>query len=154
MIAEEEVFNEAIVDRMDASIVPFINYTSIFMWSAGNESGYGVNLEDSLSHAREIEPRRLLHYEGYWERDRDKQDTFNTDLHDVCSRMYANFDEMDELYFSEPLDRPFILCEYIHAMGNGPGDVQDYHDYMLKHSEFAGGFVWEWADHAVNINRG
>lgn len=154
MIAEDEVFNEAIVDRMDASIVPFINYTSIFMWSAGNESGYGVNLEDSLSHAREIDPSRLLHYEGYWERDRDKQDTFNTDLHDVWSRMYANFDEMDELYFSEPLDRPFILCEYIHAMGNGPGDVQDYHDYMLKHSEFAGGFVWEWADHAVNINRG
>lgn len=154
MIAEDERYKEAIVDRMDASIIPFINYTSIFMWSAGNESGYGVNLEASLSHAREIDPSRLLHYEGYWERDRAKQDTFNTGLHDVWSRMYANFDEMDELYFSEPLDRPFILCEYIHAMGNGPGDVQDYHDYMMKYSEFAGGFVWEWADHAVNINRG
>lgn len=154
MIAEDETYKDAIVDRMDASIRPFINFTSIFMWSAGNESGYGVNLEASLSHARDLDSSRLLHYEGYWERDREKQDFYNTDLHDVWSRMYANFDEMDELYFSEPLDKPFILCEYIHAMGNGPGDVQDYHDYMQKHEEFAGGFVWEWADHAVNINRG
>jgi len=154
MIAEDETYEEAIIDRMDASIVPFINFTSIFMWSAGNESGYGTNIEASLSHARDLDSSRLLHYEGYWERDRDKDHLYNTDLHDVWSRMYASFEEMDELYFSKPLDKPFILCEYIHAMGNSPGDVQDYHDYMEKHEEFAGGFVWEWADHAVNINRG
>lgn len=154
MIAEDEKFQKAIVDRMDASIVPFINFTSIFMWSAGNESGYGVNLEASLRRGRELDSSRLFHYESYWERDRNKQHLYDNDLLDVYSRMYANFNEMDELYFSEPLDKPFVLCEYIHAMGNGPGDVQDYHDYMQQHEEFAGGFVWEWADHAVNINRG
>lgn len=154
MIADDPTYKEAMVDRTDSNITAFINFSSIIMWSTGNESGYGVSIEAAMRHGRELDPTRLHHYEGYWERDRDKQEKYHPELHDVWSRMYANFDEMDELYFNEPLDKPFILCEYIHAMGNGPGDVQDYHDYMAKHPEFAGAFVWEWADHAVNINRG
>ena len=154
MIADDPTYKEAMVDRTDANITAFINYTSIIMWSTGNESGYGVCIEAAMRYGRELDSTRLHHYEGYWERDRDKQDEYDPDLHDVWSRMYASFDEMDELYFNKPIDKPFILCEYIHAMGNGPGDIQDYHDYMAKHPEFAGGFVWEWADHAVNMNRG
>lgn len=154
MIADDPTYMEAMVDRTDANITAFINFSSIVMWSTGNESGYGVSIEAAMRHGRELDSTRLHHYEGYWERDRDKQDQHHPELHDVWSRMYANFEEMDELYFSTPLDKPFILCEYIHAMGNGPGDVQDYHDYMAKHPEFAGAFVWEWADHSVNINRG
>lgn len=153
MIAEDSTFKEAMIDRTDANITAFINFSSIIMWSVGNESGYGESIEAAMRHGRELDNTRLHHYEGYWWRNRDKQNEFNPDLHDVWSRMYLSFEEMDEIYFSKPLDRPFILCEYIHAMGNGPGDIKDYHDYMIKHTEFAGGFVWEWADHAVNINR-
>lgn len=66
---------------------------------------------------------------------------------------YASNEEMDELYFNpeNPIDRPFMLCEYIHAMGNGPGDILAYYESMLALDEFIGGFVWEWADHAANI---
>ena len=154
MIADDPTYMEAMVDRTDSNIRSFINFSSIIMWSTGNESGYGVSIEAAMSHGRKLDSTRLHHYEGYWERNRDNETKYNPELHDVWSRMYANFDEMDELYFNKPLDKPFILCEYIHAMGNGPGDIQDYHDYMARHPEFAGAFVWEWADHAVDINRG
>ncbi|MDN6161992.1 MAG: glycoside hydrolase family 2, partial [Atopostipes sp.] len=154
MMAEDSTYEQAMVDRTKANIIPFRNFTSIFMWSTGNESGYGSSIEAAMRHGRELDSTRLHHYAGYWWRDREKEEEYHPELHDVWSRMYADFDEMDELYFSGSLDKPFILCEYIHAMGNGPGDIQDYHDYMEKHPGFAGAYVWEWADHAVNINRG
>lgn len=152
LIADDPIWEEAFVDRMDASMVPFMNYSSIIMWSGGNESGYGQNVEKMLDHARTIDPIRPLHYEAYTYRDRTK-DWDDTNI-DMWSRMYTSPAEMDAEYFNEPLDRPFILCEYSHAMGNGPGDFQPYREYMMARKEFIGLFVWEWADHAVNIHRG
>lgn len=155
MMAIDAQYGEVMADRMDANIVANKNFTSILMWSAGNESGYGVAIEQALIHGRQLDPNRLFHYEGYHWRIRNNRDfTYRPELLDMISRMYASFDEMDELYFNDGVDKPFILCEYIHAMGNGPGDIQDYHNYMEKHPGFAGGYVWEWADHAVDINRG
>ncbi|UUX34762.1 glycoside hydrolase family 2 TIM barrel-domain containing protein [Fundicoccus culcitae] len=151
MIADDPQFAASFVDRMDASIVPFYNYSSIIIWSAGNESGYGVGIEDMLRHARALDPNRPLHYEAYWYRDRSID--FNDEYIDMYSRMYPSVAEIDELYFKDGIDRPFILCEYIHAMGNGPGDIKEYYDYMMSKDEFIGAFVWEWADHAVNIRR-
>src|SRR5699024_12135290 len=72
---------------------------------------------------------------------------------DMYSRMYPSVQEIDQLYFANGADRPLILCEYIHAMGNGAGETQEYYDYMMGKDEFIGAFVWEWADHAVNIHR-
>lgn len=151
MIADDATFISAFVDRMDASMVPFMNYSSIIFWSAGNESGYGIAVEEMLAHARMLDPGRPLHYEAYWYHDRNKD--FDTQYLDMWSRMYPSVQEINETYFSKPLDRPFIICEYIHAMGNGPGDIKEYFDFMMEKPEFIGGFVWEWADHAVNINR-
>lgn len=153
MMAIDPQYADTFTDRTDANIVSNKNFPSIIMWSVGNESGYGVSIERALEHGRALDSSRLFHYEGYFWRIRDEKFVYNPDLMDVWSRMYASFDEMDELYFNKGLKKPFLLCEYIHAMGNGPGDIKDYHDYMEKHPGFAGGFVWEWADHAVNINR-
>lgn len=152
LMADDPEFSKGFVDRMDASIVPFINFSSIIMWSAGNESGYGIGIEDALRHARNLDPIRPLHYEAYWYRDRSIE--FNDEFIDMYSRMYPSVTEIEELYFKDGIDRPFILCEYIHAMGNGPGDIKEYYDYMMTKPEFIGAFVWEWADHSVNLTRG
>lgn len=157
IMADDPTYQEAFVDRVDSNVRAFINHPSIIMWSTGNESGYGVAIEAALRHGKEIDPTRLHHFESYWDRDREKQDEYDPDLHDVWSRMYPSLEEMTRLYFQEPgkpLDKPLILCEYAHAMGNGPGDFQDYHDYMEENPGLVGLFVWEWADHAVDINRG
>lgn len=152
LIADDERFTFAISDRMESSIIPFQNYSSIIMWSAGNEGGYGVAVEAALKRGRELDASRPLHYEAYHYRDMER--VYDDQYIDMYSRMYPSVEEIDRLYFSEEPDRPFILCEYIHAMGNGPGDTKEYYDYMMSKDEFIGAFVWEWADHAVNIHRG
>lgn len=157
ILADDLDYEHVFVDRVDANVRAFINHPSIIMWSTGNESGYGRAIESALRHGREVDPTRLHHFESYWDRNRDKQEEYDPDLHDVWSRMYPSFEDMTKNFFTEPgkeLDKPLILCEYAHAMGNGPGDFQDYHDYMEKNPGLVGLFVWEWADHAVNINRG
>lgn len=152
MIADDDRFTFAITDRMESSVIPFRNFSSIVIWSAGNEGGYGVAVESALQRGRELDSTRPLHYEAYHYRNRDiDYDETNIDMY---SRMYPSVTEIDELYFAETPKRPFILCEYSHAMGNGPGDFLEYYDYIMSKPEFIGAFVWEWADHAVNLNRG
>ncbi|MGO4936179.1 glycoside hydrolase family 2 TIM barrel-domain containing protein [Fundicoccus sp. Sow4_H7] len=170
-ISDDPAYSAAFVDRMDASMVPFMNYPSIVMWSGGNESGFGVAVIKQLEHARSLDTTRPLHQESYFYRNRKKD--FDDTYIDVWSRMYPSFDQMDALYFKrdsddigtegrkgrdayvddygEVIDRPFLLCEYAHAMGNGPGDLADYYDYMMQYPAFVGLFLWEWADHAVNL---
>lgn len=99
MLAEDARFLEAIVDRIDASIILFMNSTSIFMWFAGNDSGYGVNIKAALRHARILDSSRLFHYESYFAGDWKKQHLYDKSLLDVWSIMYGSFEEMDELYF-------------------------------------------------------
>lgn len=152
VIADDPKFKDAFVDRMDASIRPFINASSIVMWSAGNESGYGTNVEAMLAHARELDSTRPLHYEAYWYYDRQK--TYDTSYFDTWSRMYASPTEIKEAYLAiDHIEKPFILCEYAHAMGNSSGDFREYKEVFDAYKEFIGMFVWEWADHAVNLNR-
>lgn len=153
MLVNDPTYTNIFVRRMEASMIPFINFCSIFMWSGGNESSYGLNFEKAAKRAREIDSDRPLHFEGYWHRDRSRKNDLS--YVDVYSRMYASLEEMDQLYFNKdnPIDRPFMLCEYCHAMGNSPGDLNDYYEYFKDKKAFIGAFVWEWADHAVNINR-
>lgn len=151
MIAKDPAYLSAGIERMKAHLLPNRNFGSIIMWSAGNESGYGIVLEEMLKYAREVDPYRMLHYEGYHYRDRSI--AYSDEWIDVHSRMYLSMEELNTEYFDdkEQLTKPVMLCEYAHAMGNGPGGLEDYHALFEQHDEFIGLFVWEWADHTINI---
>ncbi|MFR9291535.1 MAG: glycoside hydrolase family 2 TIM barrel-domain containing protein, partial [Clostridium paraputrificum] len=133
-----------------ASIIPYKNRPCIFMWSVGNESGFGCNFEKGLIRARELDNTRLLHYEGAFYADKNRENDFSNI--DVISRMYPSIDEIKE-YFNKGIDKPFILCEYAHAMGNGPGGLKEYDELIQDHKEFAGVYVWEWCDHAIDMGK-
>ena len=149
MIADDKTYENVIIDRIDSSIVPFKNRSCIFMWSLGNESGFGVNFESGAKYAKELDTTRPVHYEGaYYARKERKNDFSNLD---VISRMYPSLEEIED-YFKNGIDKPFILCEYAHAMGNGPGGLIEYDDLIQNHDEFAGAYVWEWCDHAILIH--
>ncbi|MDU4939843.1 MAG: glycoside hydrolase family 2 TIM barrel-domain containing protein [Clostridium sp.] len=150
MIANDPVYEKVIEDRIEASIIPYKNRPCIFMWSAGNESGFGCNFEKGLVRARDLDNTRLLHYEGAFYADKNRENDFSNI--DVISRMYPSIDEIKE-YFKKGIDKPFILCEYAHAMGNGPGGLKEYDELIQEHKEFAGVYVWEWCDHAIDMGK-
>ncbi|WP_455799793.1 glycoside hydrolase family 2 TIM barrel-domain containing protein [Clostridium butyricum] len=140
MIANDPIYEQVIKDRIEASIIPYKNRPCIFMWSVGNESGFGCNFEKGLMRARELDNTRLLHYEGAFYADKNRKNDFSNI--DVISRMYPSIDEIKE-YFNNGIDKPLILCEYAHAMGNGPGGLKDYDELIQENKEFAGAYVWE-----------
>jgi len=125
------------------------NRTSVLIWSMGNEAGYGCTFEDALAWTKSYDPTRLTHYESSMHHPRNpkrgKTDFSNIDLR---SRMYAAIPEMHAYLGNNP-DKPFIQCEFVHAMGNGPGDIEDYYQLEEQYDTFVGGFVWEWCDHGV-----
>lgn len=152
LIAQNPIFHEAIIDRSVRNVVRDHNQCSIIMWSLGNEAGHGKNIEDAGRWVKNYDSTRLVHYEGVkWETGGHINDA---SMLDVESQMYASTEWIDE-YFSDfssdgrTFKNPFIQCEFIHAMGNGPGDIEDYMQRMYKYDGFCGGFVWEWSDHAV-----
>ncbi|MEN8078533.1 glycoside hydrolase family 2 TIM barrel-domain containing protein [Clostridioides difficile] len=146
MIADDSTYEEVIVDRIDSSIVPFKNRSCIFMWSLGNESGFGINFEIGAKHAKNLDSSRPIHYEGAYYANKERKNDFSN--LDVISRMYPSINEINK-YFEKGIDKPFLLCEYAHAMGNGPGGFIEYDELLQKHDEFAGVYVWEWCDHAI-----
>ncbi|MFG2869386.1 glycoside hydrolase family 2 TIM barrel-domain containing protein [Streptomyces sp. NPDC048338] len=135
----------ALLDRAARMVERDKNHPSVILWSLGNECGTGAGLAAMADAIRERDPSRLLHYEG----DRSCEHT------DVYSRMYATHDEVDEIgrrADDGPGARgtlPFVLCEYAHAMGNGPGGLAAYQRLFEKHERCQGGFVWEWIDHGL-----
>lgn len=131
----------AFVDRMQRMVEAYKNHPSIVMWSLGNESGFGCNHEAMTDWTRERDNTRLIHYE------RDQENK----IVDVVSRMYASPEQLVELANKYNNQRPVILCEYAHAMGNGPGVFQEYWDVFLSNPHVQGGFVWEWADHGLRM---
>ncbi|MGI6705594.1 MAG: glycoside hydrolase family 2 TIM barrel-domain containing protein [Clostridia bacterium] len=147
MISRDPQFEMAYLDRMQRMVERDKNRPCVIFWSLGNESGYGENHMRMAEWAKNRDSSRLIHYEGAtgWGRN-----DLDTSCIDVYSRMYPPIAEMEDLILNDETEkRPYILCEYSHAMGNGPGDLQDYWDLMYKYDRFAGGFVWEWTDHAV-----
>ena len=144
MIADMPMFREAIVDRVQRNVVRDKNRTSVLIWSLGNESGWGGNFEAALEWVKGYDDTRLTHYENVY-----KEDVSEMPPLDIVSPMYASPEQIDE-YFSDPGNtKPFMLCEYAHSMGNGPGGLGDYIERMDKYEGFFGAFVWEWCDHAV-----
>ncbi|MCI7515786.1 MAG: glycoside hydrolase family 2 [Streptococcus sp.] len=146
-LANDERFKIPILERIHASIIPYQNYSCIFMWSLGNESGWGSVFEAAVEEAAKLDCCRFLHYEGIFHAKDGKKDH---PLLSVKSRMYASPKEIEENYLKQGT-KPFILCEYSHAMGNSCGDLKEYFDLMCQYSNFVGAFVWEWCDHAVDV---
>lgn len=146
MIAMDKRFEKAVVDRGQKLVSRDKNRPCVIMWSMGNEAGYGENILNEAKLVRSMDDTRLLHYEGVAHALDETEDIF-----DVVSRMYS-WDGEFENYISND-KRPFMLCEYCHAMGNGPGDLEDYHEHFHSSPRIAGGFIWEWCDHGMIIGR-
>lgn len=146
MLAMDKRFNKAIVDRGEKLVTRDINRPCVLFWSMGNEAGYGENVRDEALNIRRLDDTRLLHYESVAHAMDDTEDVF-----DVVSRMYSWDGTFDDVLRDEKEKRPFLLCEYCHAMGNGPGDLEDYHENFYKSDRFPGGFIWEWCDHGLII---
>ena len=145
-IADNPAWTEATVDRMKLCVHREKNRPSIISWSAGNECSYGCTLEAALMWVKGFDPTRLTHYESSYYRDSKRR--YDYSCIDLYSRMYPGIEEIREYLDSDP-DKPFILVEYCHAMGNGPGDLEDYWEIIRDDDRMCGGFVWEWCDHAV-----
>lgn len=144
-LMDDPMYHDAVVDRIVRMVMTDFNHPSVVIWSLGNESGYGQSLVDALAWIKEQKDGRLTHYESLWPY---QNKPFSTDDLDLFSRMYPSLLEIDEYMEKDP-QKPFIMCEYSHAMGNGPGDLEDYYQSIDKFPMFCGGFVWEWCDHAV-----
>ena len=114
------------------------NHPSIIMWSMGNEAGDGVNFVAASNWIHERDPSRPVHYERALERDHV----------DVYTPMYASIEYIKE-WSSLSQDRPLILCEYMHAMGNSLGGLKDYWDAIRSHKYLQGGYIWDWVDQGL-----
>jgi beta-galactosidase len=135
----------AYLDRMEQMVQRDKNHPSVIIWSLGNEAFYGQNHKAMYDYAKEVDPGRLVHYEG---------DT-NAESADMYSYMYPSVDTLVELAKTEGVnpdgsfDKPIVLCEYAHAMGNGPGWLEDYEEAFRTYPRLQGGFIWEWANHGL-----
>ena len=145
-IADDPVWEEAIVDRVKLMVERDKNRFCIVMWSMGNESAYGCNFEKALEWTKNFDPERITQYESA--RYRNYDETYDYSNLDVYSRMYPALSEIQE-YLDKDGSKPFLLVEYCHSMGNGPGDFEDYFQMIQDNDKMCGGFVWEWCDHAI-----
>lgn len=137
-ITDDIEWREVFVDRIERHIKAQKNHPSIIIWSLGNESGYGVNIREMCKRAKELDDTRLIHYEE----DRDAE------VVDIVSTMYSRV-QMMNCFGEYPMDKPRIICEYAHAMGNGPGGLQEYQNVFYKYPSIQGHFIWEWCDHGI-----
>ena len=152
-------WRDAHLDRIQRTVARDRNHPSVIMWSLGNESGYGENFAAMYEWCKENDPTRPVHYEGDW----------RGETSDVISAMYADVDRCEMAGRGEPMpppywrpegrptddyqDKPYFLCEYAHAMGNGPGGLSEYWEAIHKHDRLCGGCVWEWTDHGLLTHR-
>ncbi len=146
MIADDPAWEEAIVDRVKLMVERDKNRFCIVMWSMGNESAYGCNFEKALEWTKNFDPDRITQYESA--RYRNYDEIYDYSNLDVYSRMYPVLSEIQE-YLDKDGSKPFLLVEYCHSMGNGPGDFEDYFQMIQDNDKMCGGFVWEWCDHAI-----
>lgn len=142
-ITNDPSWELAYVSRMTRMIERDKNHPAIIFWSLGNESAFGCNFCKMTDVAHEMDPTRLVHYEG----------DFDVESADVYSTMYTWIENPKKPYLMKDIieksKKPHIHCEYCHAMGNGPGNLKDYQDLVYAHDKLQGGFVWEWFDHGI-----
>lgn len=142
-ITDDPSWELAYVSRMTRMIERDKNHPAIIFWSLGNESAFGCNFRKMIDVAHEMDPTRLVHYEG----------DFDVESADVYSTMYTWIENPKKPYLMKDIieksKKPHVHCEYCHAMGNGPGNLKDYQDLVYAHDKLQGGFVWEWFDHGI-----
>lgn len=142
-ISDNPDWEEAHVNRIKRTIQRDKNHPCIIMWSLGNESAFGHNFRKMAEYAKETDPTRLVHYEG----------DFEAEVSDVYTTMYTWLERKDDKLTMDKVitntKKPHILCEYGHAMGNGPGNLKEYQDIFYKYDHIQGGFIWEWFDHGI-----
>ena len=141
---DREEYAELIMDRATSMYERDKNHPAILMWSCGNESFGGSNIYNMANTLREWDPTRLVHYEGSnWERDPRYPDTS-----DINTSMYLPVKELRK-YLKEHREKPYILCEYAHAMGNSCGDLIGYTKFAYEDELYQGGFIWDYIDQAI-----
>lgn len=145
-LSADPAWREAYVDRMVRMVERDKNHPSIIIWSLGNESGYGVNHVAMAEWTKRRDDSRLVHYEG--EAPFGDHNT-SVECLDVKSVMYPSIQDTEAYALDETKTKPFFLCEYSHAMGNGPGDLKDYWNLIYQYPKLMGGCVWEWCDHGI-----
>ncbi len=143
-LPDDPVWESAMTDRMIRMVERDKNSPAVLFWSLGNESDYGRNHDKMAAYAHEHGGNRLVHYEGQFRR--SERGSFGLDM---LSRMYPKLEYMEEYAADPEKTKPLFLCEYSHAMGNGPGDLKEYWDIIYREPKMMGGCVWEWCDHAV-----
>lgn len=146
-LAMNPMLDEPVMDRVRRCVKRDKNAPSVIIWSLGNESGYGPSFEKAGRWVKEYDPSRLTHYEGSIYQ--DKEHVNDTTMLDLYSNMYPTLEEVDE-YFADPMnEKPYFMCEFLHAMGNGPGGIKEYIERIYRKDGCLGGCVWEWNDHAL-----
>lgn len=139
-ITDDPKWRTAYVDRSVRMVKRDRNHPSIIMWSMGNESAFGCNFRSAAEEIRALDNTRLIHYEG----------DFEAEVTDVYSTMYTRLKGLKEIAESDSKgNKPHVMCEYGHAMGNGPGGLRAYQDMYRKYKRLQGGFLWEWYDHGI-----
>jgi beta-galactosidase/evolved beta-galactosidase subunit alpha len=153
-ISDDPEWEAAYIDRIQRMVERDKNHPSVVMWSLGNESGFGQNHISMYKWAKDRDSSRLVHYERecknimheenhYYDPQREPQSS------DVFSTMYSAVEDLERLGERTDLQKPHILCEYGHAMGNGPGGLMEYWETFYKFDRLQGGFIWEWVDQGI-----
>ncbi|OQD83476.1 hypothetical protein PENANT_c016G05117 [Penicillium antarcticum] len=146
--SDNPVWREAYIDRVHSLLQRDKNHTSVIIWSMGNEAFFGTCHRSMVEYVRAFDPTRLVHYEG----------DIHAETTDMYSYMYPEIDRLRSLAATEGVtsnskfEKPIILCEYAHAMGNGPGLLADYEKCFDEIPRLQGGFIWEWANHGLWVN--
>lgn len=151
-ISSDPLWLPAYLDRMKRMVESNKNFSSIIIWSVGNESGNGTNHHAMIDWCHDRDPFRLIHHEG---ESRDSIDAISgryakdVEKSDMNTRMYATIEELEDVGTNSAIQKPYILCEYAHAMGNGPGGLKEYWETFYRYPKLQGGFVWEWKDQGI-----
>ena len=150
--AENKFFEPGLTDRQVSLVERDKNRTSVIIWSLGNESSFGQAFVNGAKYIRNRDTTRPVHYEGLQNAD---PKYYYTELVDMVSMMYPSVEKIRaDVLDNEKETRPFVLCEYTHAMGNSCGDIAAYWDMIYNNDQMMGGFVWEWADHGIKTENG
>lgn len=151
LMADDPAYEAMILDRVSRMVIRDQNFTCVLLWSMGNEAGYGINFDKALEWTKLTDPTRLTHYERASDPPEGRE--INQTSLDTYSRMYPPLNDISAYFNDHIIRKPYIMCEYSHAMGNGPGDLEDYWQMMNNEDRMCGGFVWEWCDHAPYVGK-
>lgn len=154
LVANIKEYEKAILDRIELMVKRDINRPSIIFWSLGNESGYSKAFERAAKYTKALDNTRLVHYQSMHQLENAQKAVDSPETLDVVSQMYMDTPAIEKTFLNNKYEnRPFVLCEYSHAMGNSSGDLEDYWELIYSSDRLCGGFIWEWCDHGIELGK-